>query len=146
MKILTTVIGKILFLSLCIFTLGFCLIVVLTRADSSANAGQSALVLNRNNQPVRVAIYSGEGAYFRSITAAGRMFSWMGAKPQPILPQEIKEGRLDSSDILYMTGVHTEFEEGDDRDNIRWGDSLQDPDTEWSLMLKAVRWLIGPNQ
>ena len=69
-----------------------------------ARADQQALVLKNDGQPVRVAIYSGEGAYFRSIKAATRMFLWMGAEPQRIMPQEIIDGKLKSFDILYMTG------------------------------------------
>ena len=69
-----------------------------------ARADQQARVLRSDGQPVRAAIYSGDGAYFRSIKAATRMFLWMGAAPQRITPQEIIDGKLKSFDILYMTG------------------------------------------
>ena len=69
-----------------------------------AQAGQQSRVLNHNGQPVRVAVYSGDGAYFRSIKAAIQMFLWMGAEPQRIMPREIIDGKLKSFDILYMTG------------------------------------------
>jgi glutamine amidotransferase-like uncharacterized protein len=69
-----------------------------------AHADKQSRVLKKNGQPVRVAIYSGKGSYFRSIKAATRMFLWMGAEPQRIIPQEIIAGKLKSFDILYMTG------------------------------------------
>jgi glutamine amidotransferase-like uncharacterized protein len=250
---------------------------------STAYADQRSLVLKSDGQPVRVAIYDGEGAYFRSIKAATRMFLWMGAEPRCITPQEILKGKLKQFDILYMTGgwavpyirdlkgggtanirkfvqqggaylgtcagaffaadyifwegkryeypldlfpgyakgpiaeiapwprfklcrihlipkphfitkdepdslmslyyggpwfhvppgfkadvlayydlnnrpvmlayesghgrvfltgVHTEFEEGDDRDNVLWDNDMHDPESEWPLMLKTVRWLV----
>jgi glutamine amidotransferase-like uncharacterized protein len=287
MKNFTVAIGKIVFISLTIFTLGLCANAVCLQADSTSDKGHGPLVLNKDKQPVRVAIYTGDGAYFRSITAASQMFSWMGASPQRITPQDIKDDQLQSFDILYMTGgwavpyirdlkdggtakirefvqrggaflgtcagaffaadyiywegqryeypldlfpgyakgaiaeiapwpsfklcrinlsktphpiikgepqslmilywggpwfdappgfkadilayydfnsrpamlafeygggrvfltgVHTEFEEGGDRDNVRWGDSLHDPESEWPLMLKAVRWLVAYKQ
>lgn len=249
-----------------------------------AYADQQSRVLNHNGQPVRVAVYSGKGAYFRSIKAAIRMFLWMGAEPQRIMPREIIDGKLKSFDILYMTGgwavpyirdlknggtanirefvrrggayigtcagaffaadyiywegkryeypldlfpgsargpiaelapwpgfklcrinlsrtphaitkgepdsmmslyygapwfevppgfkadilayydinnkpamlayeigqgrvfltgVHTEFEEGSDRDNVLWDNDMHDPESEWPLMRNAVRWLVG---
>jgi len=249
-----------------------------------AHADQRARVLKSDGQTVRVAVYSGEGAYFRSIKAATRMFLWMGVEPQRIMPQEIIDGKLKSFDILYMTGgwavpyirdlknggtakirnfvkqggayigtcagaffaadfifwegkryeypldlfpgsargpilelapwpgfklcrinlnqtphaitkgepdsmmslyygapwfdvppgfngdilayydinnrpamlayefelgrvfltgVHTEFEEGSDRDNVLWDNDMNDPESEWPLMLNTVRWLIG---
>lgn len=248
-----------------------------------AHADNQSRVLKKNGQRVRVAIYSGEGSYFRSIKAATRMFLWMGAEPQRIMPQEIIAGKLKSFDILYMTGgwavpyirdlknggtakirefvqqggayigtcagaffaadyiywegkryeypldlfpgsargpiaelapwpgfklcrinlsqtphaitkgepnsmmslyygapwfdvppgfkadvlayydinkqpamlayefgqgrvfltgVHTEFEEGSDRDNVLWDNDMNDPESEWPLMLNAVRWLV----
>lgn len=69
-----------------------------------AHADQPSRVLNHNGQPAQVAVYSGDGAYFRSIKAAIRMFLWMGAEPQRITPREIIAGKLKSFDVLYMTG------------------------------------------
>ncbi|UCD79662.1 MAG: Type 1 glutamine amidotransferase-like domain-containing protein [Desulfobacterales bacterium] len=258
--------------------------IVISSSLFLAHADQHTLALKKNGQPVRVAIYSGEGTYFRSIKAATRMFLWMGAEPQRIKPREIIDGQLKSFDILYMTGgwavpyirdlknggtakirqfvqeggayigtcagaffaadyiywegkryeypldlfpgsargpiaelapwpgfklcrinlsqkyhaitngepasmmslyygapwfdvppgfkadvlatydinnrpailayefgqgrvfltgLHTEFEEGSDRDNVLWDNGLNDPESEWPLMLNAVRWLVG---
>jgi len=249
-----------------------------------AHANQPSRGINPSGQPVRVAVYSGDGAYFRSIKAAMRMFLWMGAEPQRITPREIIDGKLKSFDVLYMTGgwavpyirdlknggtskirefvqqggayigtcagaffaadyiywegkryeypldlfpgaargpipelaswpgfklcrinlsptphaitkgepdsmmslyygapwfevppgfkadilayydinhqpamlayefglgrvfltgVHTEFEEGSDRDNVRWDNDMHDPESEWPLMRNAVCWLVG---
>ena len=84
------------------------LILILSMAGAvgllPSRADQRVRVANRDDQPVRVAIYSGQGAYFRSIKAATRMFIWMGAEPQRITPQEIIDGKLTSFDVLYMTG------------------------------------------
>jgi glutamine amidotransferase-like uncharacterized protein len=250
----------------------------------AAVTSDKPLVTRQNDSPVRIAVYSGEGAFFRSITASTKMFQWMGAEVQKIYPQEIIEGKLNAFDILYMTGgwavpynrdlmgqgfkkirsfleggggfigtcagaffaadyifwegeryeylldifpgyakgsiheiapwpqhrmcrinisghthpitaresssltsmyyggpwfyvrpeaeidvlatydvngkpamvayprgkgkifltgVHTEFEEGSDRDGVLWDDDLHDPDSEWPLMLEAVRWIIA---
>ena len=247
-------------------------------------AAGKATVLKQDGSSVRIAIYSGEGAYFRSIKAATEMFHWMGAYASRITPEEIIAGKLDHFDILYMTGgwavpynrdlrnegiakirnfveqgggfigvcagaffaadfiywenkryeyllnlfpgsaqgpiseiapwprfklcrinlsktphpitigepasleslyyggpwfdippgfkgdviayydfnnlpvmlayeygqgrvfltgVHTEFEEGDERDNVRWDNDLHDPESEWPLMFNVVRWVIG---
>jgi glutamine amidotransferase-like uncharacterized protein len=251
---------------------------------SNAGAAGKISVSNKDKSPVRIAIYSGEGAYFRSIKAATEMFQWMGADASRITPEEIIGGRLDDFDVLYMTGgwavpynrdlrngglakirnfvkqgggyigvcagaffaadyiyweskryeypldlfpgfakgpiteiapwprfklcrihlsktphpitkgepasleslyyggpwfdippglkadviayydfnrlpvmlayeygqgrvfltgVHTEFEEGDERDNVRWDNGMRDPESEWPLMLNVVRWVIG---
>ena len=179
-----------------------------------AHADKQSRVLKKNGQPVRVAIYSGKGSYFRSIKAATRMFLWMGAEPQRIIPLDLFPGsargpiaelapwpgfklcRINLSqtphaitkgepnsmmslyygapwfdvppgfkaDILayydinnkpamlaykfgqgrvFLTGVHTEFEEGSDRDNVLWDNTMHDPESEWPLMRNAVRWLAG---
>ncbi len=110
--------------------------------SSEAFAAGKISVSKKDKSPVRIAIYSGEGAYFRSIKAATKMFEWMGADAQRITPEEIIAGKLDDFDILYMTGVHTEFEEGDERDNVRWDNDMHDPESEWPLMFNVVRWLV----
>lgn len=251
--------------------------------SSEARAAGKISVSKKDKSPVRIAVYSGDGAYFRSIRAATKMFEWMGADAQRITPQEIIAGKLDNFDILYMTGgwavpyirdlrnggtakirdfvergggyigvcagaffaadhiywegkrneyplnlfpgsakgpiaeiapwprfklcrinlsktphpitkgepafleslyyggpwfdippgfkadvlayydinnrpvmltyeygqgrvfltgLHTEFEEGDERDNVRWDNDMHDPESEWSLMLNAARWLM----
>jgi len=69
-----------------------------------AYANQNILALKRDGRPVRVAVYSGNGAYFRSIKAAMQMFLWMGSEPQRITPRDIIDGKLKSFDVLYMTG------------------------------------------
>jgi glutamine amidotransferase-like uncharacterized protein len=251
--------------------------------SSEAYAADKISVSKKDKSPVRIAIYSGDGAYFRSIKAATKMFEWMGADAQRITPEEIIAGKLDGFDILYMTGgwavpyirdlrnggnskirkfmeqgggyigvcagaffaadyiywegkryeypldlfpgfargpiteiapwpvfklcrinlsktphpitkgepasleslyyggawfdvppgfkadvlayydlnnrpvmlaheygqgrvfltgVHTEFEEGDERDNVRWDNNMHDPESEWPLMFNVVRWLL----
>jgi len=246
-------------------------------------AAGTSLVSKQDNSPVRIAVYSGEGAYFRSIKASLKMFQWMGAEARRITPEEIVAGKLKGFDIFYMTGgwavpynrdlrgsgivqirsflkagggyigvcagaffaadyiywegkryeylldlfpgyakgpieaiapwpdfklcpiyfsqklhpiikgeksplmslyyggpwfdfppgfkvdvlayyqtnnrpvmaafeygrgrvfltgVHTEFEEGDERDDVLWDNDMHDPESEWPLMLKAVRWLV----
>jgi hypothetical protein len=54
-----------------------------------------------------------------------------------MLAYEFGQGRV------FLTGVHTEFEEGSDRDNVLWDNNMHDPESEWPLMSKAVRWLVG---
>ena len=43
---------------------------------------------------------------------------------------------------VFLSTLHPEFEENDSRDNSTFVDSLDDPDSEWSLMLSVARWLI----
>jgi glutamine amidotransferase-like uncharacterized protein len=43
---------------------------------------------------------------------------------------------------VFLSTLHPEFEENDSRDNSTFLDSLDDPDSEWSLMLSVSRWLI----
>jgi hypothetical protein len=54
-----------------------------------------------------------------------------------MLAYEFGQGRV------FLTGVHTEFEEGSDRDNVLWDNTMHDPESEWPLMRNAVRWLSG---
>lgn len=42
----------------------------------------------------------------------------------------------------FLSSPHPEYEEGDSRDGIGEYDYLNDPDTEWNLMLKVSRWLV----
>lgn len=253
------------------------------RDSGQAQAAGPSQVSRTDNTPVRIGVYSGEGAYFRSIRASLKMFQWMGTEAARITPQGIIAGKLDDFDILYMTGgwavpynrdlrgegihkirafieagggyigvcagaffaadyifwegkryeylmdllpgyakgpikeivpwpgfkmcrinlsqtphpitkdepgsltslyyggpwfevppgfkadvlayydinnrpvmlayeygrgrvfltgVHTEYEEGDDRDDVRWNNDMHDPESEWPLMLNVVRWLV----
>jgi hypothetical protein len=43
---------------------------------------------------------------------------------------------------VFLSGVHPEFEEGSDRDGVTWDDDLFDPESEWPLMRKAVKWVL----
>ncbi|RPJ59080.1 MAG: hypothetical protein EHM12_07245 [Dehalococcoidia bacterium] len=54
-----------------------------------------------------------------------------------MLAFEYGEGRV------FLTGVHPEVEENDDRDGTDAGDDLTDPETDWDFMKKAARWCLG---
>jgi glutamine amidotransferase-like uncharacterized protein len=69
-----------------------------------AFAAQSSQGSKSDSSPVRIAVYSGEGAFSRSIIAATKMFEWMGAETYQIAPEDIIAGKLENFDILYMTG------------------------------------------
>ncbi len=43
---------------------------------------------------------------------------------------------------VFLSTLHPEFEENGSRDNSTFFDSLNDPDSEWGLMLSVSRWLI----
>lgn len=43
---------------------------------------------------------------------------------------------------VFLSTLHPEFEEDDSRDNSTFLDSLDDPDSEWDLMLSVSKWLI----
>ncbi|MFW9786178.1 MAG: BPL-N domain-containing protein [Candidatus Thorarchaeota archaeon] len=43
---------------------------------------------------------------------------------------------------VFLSSPHPEYEEGDSRDGTIFSDYLNDPDTEWNLMLKVSRWLV----
>lgn len=43
---------------------------------------------------------------------------------------------------VFLSTLHPEFEENDSRDNSTFFDTLNDPDSEWGLMLSVSRWLI----
>lgn len=43
---------------------------------------------------------------------------------------------------VFLSSPHPEYEEGDSRDGIGLYDYLNDPDSEWGLMLKVSRWLV----
>ncbi|MFW9770179.1 MAG: BPL-N domain-containing protein [Candidatus Thorarchaeota archaeon] len=42
----------------------------------------------------------------------------------------------------FLSSPHPEYEEGDSRDGTSEYDYLNDPDTEWGLLLKVSRWLV----
>ena len=43
---------------------------------------------------------------------------------------------------VFLSSPHPEYEEGDNRDGTSFGDSLNDPDSEWDLLLRVSQWLI----
>lgn len=43
---------------------------------------------------------------------------------------------------VFLSTLHPEFEENDNRDNSTFVDSLDDHDSEWDLMLSVSKWLI----
>ncbi|MFX1485170.1 MAG: BPL-N domain-containing protein [Promethearchaeota archaeon] len=43
---------------------------------------------------------------------------------------------------VFLSSPHPEYEEGDSRDGTEQFDYLNDPDSEWGLMLKVSRWLV----
>jgi glutamine amidotransferase-like uncharacterized protein len=43
---------------------------------------------------------------------------------------------------VFLSSPHPEYEEGDDRDGVTLYDDLNDPDSEWNLLLKVSRWLV----
>ncbi|MGD0624397.1 MAG: hypothetical protein ABSB32_06715 [Thermodesulfobacteriota bacterium] len=63
-------------------------------------SAREASLLKKNGDRVRIAVYSGEGTYDKSITASVKMFQWMGADAQRITPAEIGEGKLARLDVL----------------------------------------------
>ncbi len=47
---------------------------------------------------------------------------------------------------VFLSSPHPEFEEGTDRDGVTYFDALNDPDSEWGLLLKVCRWLIQESE
>jgi glutamine amidotransferase-like uncharacterized protein len=43
---------------------------------------------------------------------------------------------------VFLSSPHPEYEEGSDRDGTNFGDYLNDPDTEWNMLLKVSCWLV----
>jgi glutamine amidotransferase-like uncharacterized protein len=43
---------------------------------------------------------------------------------------------------VFLSSPHPEYEEGDERDGTDFYDHLDDPDSEWGLMLKVSIWLV----
>ncbi|MHA2140156.1 MAG: BPL-N domain-containing protein [Candidatus Thorarchaeota archaeon] len=43
---------------------------------------------------------------------------------------------------VFLSSPHPEYEEGDDRDGTASFDNLNDPDSEWGLLLKVSIWLV----
>ena len=67
----------------------------------------------------------------------GAILAYYDFNHRPVmLAYEYGQGRV------FLTGVHTEFEEGDERDNVRWDNDMNDPESEWPLMFNVLRWLI----
>ena len=43
---------------------------------------------------------------------------------------------------VFLSSPHPEYEEDNDRDDTVFGDDLDDPESEWDLLLKVSEWLI----
>jgi glutamine amidotransferase-like uncharacterized protein len=43
---------------------------------------------------------------------------------------------------VFLSSPHPEYEEGDDRDGTSSFDNLNDPDSEWGMLLKVSIWLV----
>ncbi|TFG26312.1 hypothetical protein EU528_14605 [Candidatus Thorarchaeota archaeon] len=43
---------------------------------------------------------------------------------------------------VFLSTLHPEFEENDNRDNSTFFDARDDPDSEWNLLLSVSKWLI----
>ncbi|GAG85251.1 unnamed protein product, partial [marine sediment metagenome] len=43
---------------------------------------------------------------------------------------------------VFLSSPHPEYEEDSDRDDTTFGDDLDDPDSEWDLLLRVSKWLI----
>ena len=43
---------------------------------------------------------------------------------------------------VFLSSPHPEYEEDSDRDDTDFGDYLEDPDSEWDLLLSVSIWLI----
>ena len=43
---------------------------------------------------------------------------------------------------VFLSSPHPEYEEGDSRDGNEQYNYMNDPDTEWNLLLKVSRWLV----
>ncbi|MFW9919806.1 MAG: BPL-N domain-containing protein [Candidatus Thorarchaeota archaeon] len=46
------------------------------------------------------------------------------------------------SGCVFLSGLHPEFEENSDRDGSSMFDDLDDPESEWPLMLRIARWMV----
>jgi len=47
---------------------------------------------------------------------------------------------------VFLSSPHPEYEENSDRDDTTFGDDLDDPDSEWELLLRVSKWLIDASQ
>lgn len=43
---------------------------------------------------------------------------------------------------VFLSSPHPEYEEDNDRDDTTFGDDLEDPESEWDLLLRVSIWLI----
>jgi glutamine amidotransferase-like uncharacterized protein len=43
---------------------------------------------------------------------------------------------------VFLSSPHPEYEENSERDDTTFGDDLDDPDTEWDLLLEVSKWLV----
>ncbi|MHA1908208.1 MAG: BPL-N domain-containing protein [Candidatus Thorarchaeota archaeon] len=43
---------------------------------------------------------------------------------------------------VFLCSPHPEYEEGNDRDDTPFRDDLNDPDSEWDILLRVSKWLV----
>jgi glutamine amidotransferase-like uncharacterized protein len=47
---------------------------------------------------------------------------------------------------VFLSSPHPEYEENSERDDTTFGDELDDPDSEWDLLLQVSIWLVEASQ
>ncbi|MHA1963943.1 MAG: BPL-N domain-containing protein [Candidatus Thorarchaeota archaeon] len=68
-----------------------------------------------------------------------------GIIPITTYPQNDRPGMIAfmyGQGTAFLSSAHPEYEEGNDRDGLSEFDYLEDPDSEWGLILKVSCWLI----
>jgi len=99
---------------------------------------QSCLGPDLSDEPENITTLYWESAYLDpdDWTGIHPITTYLGGEYSPMVAFEYEDGSV------FLSSPHPEYEENDDRDGTDAFDDLEDPDSEWGLMLKVARWLV----
>jgi glutamine amidotransferase-like uncharacterized protein len=102
------------------------------------DVNRSCLGPDLSDQPANVTTLYWESCYFSPANWTGihPVTKYHGSEYSPMIAFQYKSGSV------FLSSPHPEYEEDDDRDGTAAFDHLEDPDSEWTMLLKVACWLV----
>ncbi len=103
---------------------------------------QSCFGPDLSDEPENITTLYWESAYLdpENWTNIHPITTYLGSEYSPMVAFEYENGSV------FLSSPHPEYEENDDRDGTDAFEDLEDPDSEWGLMLKVARWLVDVSE
>lgn len=106
------------------------------------NVNRSSTGPDLSEEPESYSIFYWNSGYFSTDNKSGIIP--IVTYPENELPCMIAFKYGDGT--VFISSPHPEYEEGSDRDGVTYFDALNDPDSEWGLLLKVCQWLIQESE